>query len=370
MGNSHNIFGGLAAILMATSTAAWAEPANDGQEPAIYDLLVAEMNTGGKDHGAGMKNMAGMGHAMRPDMAPPQGVMGAMTPRQGRLMVGLSYMYMRMDGNRDGTKKVSTSDVLADFMVAPLEMDMHMIMGSAMYGITDDISAMLMIPYVRKEMDHVTGGGQEFTTKSDGLGDIRVGAGYNFALLPGHSVQLSAGLSLPTGSIDQIDDTPAANDAVLPYPMQIGSGTVDFLPGVTYRGRLNDFSWGAQFGATVRLGENSEDYALGNIYQGSLWGAVQWADWVSSSVRLLGEIEENVDGRDDRLNPAMVPTADPDLQGGERLQVGLGVNFMVPSGYFQGVGFSVEGLIPVYQNLDGPQLEQDFSVLVGLRKMF
>ena len=51
-------------------------------------------------------------------------------------MLSLQYMHMRMDGNRDGTDGVSTADVLAQFPVAPLNMDMDMVMAGAMYGIT------------------------------------------------------------------------------------------------------------------------------------------------------------------------------------------------------------------------------------------
>ena len=92
--------------------------------------------------------------------------------------------------------------------------------------------------------------------------------------------------------------------------------------------------------------------------------------WVSSSLRLKGEIEENIDGIDPRLNPALVPTVDPDRRGGNRVEIGLGLNFMIPSGPLQGVGLSVEGLVPVYQDLEGPQLERDYTLLIGLRKMF
>ena len=45
---------------------------------------------------------------------------------------------------------------------------------------------------------------------------------------------------------------------------------------------------------------------------------------MSSSSRLKGEIEENIDGVDPRLNPALVPTADPDRRGGNRVEIGLG----------------------------------------------
>ena len=315
----------------------------------------------------GMKGMAGM---MRPDMAPPVGVMGGMSPKQNSFMLALQYMQMRMDGNRDGTSDVSTAGVLSQFPVAPTDMDMYMLMGSAMYGITDDISVMAMAPYIWRSMDHVNRMGAEFTTDSDGIGDVRVVGGYDVFKTPGHTVKLTGGVSLPTGSTNQKDDTPAGPNQLLPYPMQNGSGTFDLLPGITYTGRSDYWSWGGQLGGVIRFGENSDDYRLGNAFQGSVWGARKWADWVSTSLRVTGETVGNIAGADPRLNPMMVPTADPDRRAGEFVSVGLGVNFLVPSGILQGLGLSVEGVLPVYQRLDGPQLERDYAFIVGLRKPF
>lgn len=314
--------------------------------------------------------MQGMGSMMRPDMAPPQGVAGGMSPRKGAIMPSLQYMRMRMDGNRDGTDDVGTSEVLSRFPVAPLDMDVDMLMGGVMYGVTDDISVMAMISYLWKSMDHVTRMGTEFNTGSEGFGDLRVIGGYDLYKSGGHTINLSGGLSFPTGSINERDDTPAGDDQLLPYPMQNGSGTFDLLPGITYTGRTDNWSWGGQFAAIVRLGENDEDYRLGNVYGASVWGARRWLDWLSSSVRLIGEVVEDIDGADPRLNPRQVPTADPDLRDGRFLSVGLGLNFLVPSGPVAGVRLSVEGILPLVQDLDGPQLERDYAILVGLRKAF
>ena len=320
--------------------------------------------------GMGSMPMEGMGSMMRPDMAPPQGLIGGMSPKQGAIMPVLQYMHMGMDGNRDGTDDVSTAEVLAKFPVAPLSMDVDMLMAGTMYGVTDNFSIMAMVPYIWKSMDHVTRMGVGFTTQTEGFGDLRLISGYDIYKTGGHTINLSAGLSVPTGSTDKRDDTPAGADQLLPYPMQIGSGTFDLLPGITYTGRSEDWSWGGQINAVVRLGENSDDYALGNIYNASIWGARRWTDWVSSSVRLTGEMIKDIDGADPRLNPLMVPTADPNLRAGDFLSMGLGLNFMVPSGPVAGTRLSVEGVIPVVQDLDGPQIERDYMVLVGLRKAF
>ncbi len=109
----------------------------------------------------------------------PIGVMGAHAHEQGDWMFSYRYMRMEMDGNRDGTDRVSTDEVLADYMIAPESMTMEMHMRGAMYGVNDNITVMAMLPYVRKDMDHVTRMGGEFTTRTSGLGDIKLSGLFN-----------------------------------------------------------------------------------------------------------------------------------------------------------------------------------------------
>ena len=62
-----------------------------------------------------------------------------------------------------------------------------------------------------------------------------------------------------------------------------------------------------------------------------------------------------ISGADPDLNPGIVPTADPDLRGGERLDLGVGVTFLVKQGQgSQGLRLALEGGLPIYQSLDGP----------------
>ncbi|GMQ95748.1 MAG: hypothetical protein BMS9Abin14_202 [Gammaproteobacteria bacterium] len=295
---------------------------------------------------------------------------GSMSPKAGELMPSLDYMRMRMDGNRDGTRDVSTAEVLSQYPVAPLSMDDDMLMAGLMYGITDDISVMAMVPYVWKSMDHVTRSGVDFTTKSEGIGDLRLIGGFDVLKNADRTLNLSAGLSFPSGSTDERDDTPSGANQLLPYPMQNGSGSIDVLPGITYVDRSKDWSWGGQFHAILRLGENDDNYTLGNVYGASVWGARRWVNWFSSSARLIGEVVENIDGADPRLNPAQAPTADPNLRAGNFLSLGLGFNFRVPSGSAKDLRLSVEGVIPVVQDLDGPQLEREYTILIELKKTF
>ena len=111
----------------------------------------------------------------RPDGHAPLGVMGDHTHGKGEVMVSYRYMLMDMDGNRDGTDSLSNAEVLQDFPVTPTNMTMEMHMLGIMYAPSDNLTLMTMIPYVFNNMDHVTRMGVEFTTESDGFGDIQLG---------------------------------------------------------------------------------------------------------------------------------------------------------------------------------------------------
>ncbi len=312
----------------------------------------------------------GQWNGSRPDGHAPIGVMGDHTHSAGEFMFSYRYMVMNMDGNRDDTDDLDPEDVLADFPVTPIDMTMEMHMFGAMYAPTGDLTLMAMLPYVAMEMDHITRSGVEFTTESSGFGDLPLSGLYNILDRDRQRLHLNLGVSIPTGSTNQKDDTPAGEDSILPYPMQIGSGTFDLLPGITYSNQSDRGSWGAQVLGTLRLGENSGNYTLGDRLQTSLWIARNWTDSFSTSLRLKGSTWGDIDGADPRLNPRMVPNADPSLRNGTRLDLGLGINLYAPEGDLQGARFALEFELPLYQDLDGPQLETDWMVTMGIQAVF
>ncbi|MCR9278283.1 MAG: hypothetical protein NXH85_09930 [Pseudomonadaceae bacterium] len=298
----------------------------------------------------------------RPDDHAPIGVMADHVHERGEWMLSYRYMDMLMESNYDGSAELAESEVLRSgtgrYMVAPTEMTMRMHMFGAMYAPSDKLTLMLMAPYVEYDMDHVTAMAGAFNTASNGLGDIKVSGLARVG--PG---VLRIGLSLPTGDLDARDDTPMGR-SVLPYPMQLSSGTVDLLLGYTAVAQSAGGSVGGQISAVLRAGENDESYRLGNSVEGSLWRTWRVADPVSLSTRARYLLWGDVEGADPRyamgLASNLVPTVDPDLRGGERFEVLVGINGLVA-----GHRLSAEIGVPVWQDLDGPQLGTAWSVTLG-----
>jgi len=328
-------------------------------------------------------------NGLRADNHAPIGVMGDHRHKQGEWMVSYRYMRMHMEDNRIDDSRVTPEEIAvlpnrfgapATLRVVPLEMTTHMHMLGGMYAPTDNVTLMAMTHYIDREMDHVTFAGGagttrlgEFTTNAKGLGDTKISALVGLHETSKHSFQLNAGLSLPTGSIEESDTvlTPGGGRSLLrlPYAMQLGSGTFDLTPGITYAGHDDQFGWGAQYMATLRMGRNSEDYSLGNKHQLSTWGSYAIKPAVSVSLRVTGETEGKIDGIDSQI-AAPVQTADPDNYGGERVNTSLGINTVIPDGALKGHRFSAELTLPVYQNLNGPQMERDNALMLGWQKSF
>ena len=308
-----------------------------------------------------------------PDDHAPIGVMGDHAHKAGEWMFSYRYGFMRMDGNRDGTDDLTSAEVLADFMVAPLDMTMEMHMFGLMYGATDRLTLMGMGSYVSKSMNHVTRMQREFEVETRGLGDTKL-----LGLLTVHDsgedggshrlrdkVHLNLGVSLPTGDTDKRGDTPAGENQKLPYPMQLGSGTYDPILAVTWVRKYSNWSMGLQSDCVLRFGENDEDYRLGNEYGATAWVAKNLNEYASLSLRVHGKIRDEIEGRDEELNPGMVPTARPDLSSRKTVKGFAGLNLYKPKGTLSGNRLAIEVGLPLYQDLDGPQLKNDYSFTIG-----
>jgi len=61
----------------------------------------------------------------------------------------------------------------------------------------------------------------------------------------------------------------------------------------------------------------------------------------------------------------MVPTADASLRSGSRVDALLGLNIQLTEGFTKGHRLAIEGGLPIYQHLDGPQLETDWLITAG-----
>ncbi|MEJ2112412.1 MAG: transporter [Flavobacteriaceae bacterium] len=312
----------------------------------------------------------------RPDGHAPISVMGDHTHGKGEFMISYRFMNMNMEGLKRGSDDEAFTNVLVPnggkYMVTPTEMPMQMHMLGVMYAPSNKITLVAMINYVSMEMSHLTGTGMVFETESSGFGDTRLAMLYKFYNKNRNQIHGQIGFSIPTGSIDNKDVTPASNgnEVILPYPMQIGSGTFDPELALTYLLQGEGWSFGSQLKGVLRFGENSNDYKLGNKYNLNNWFAVKAKDWLSFSARLEGAIVGEISGANPNLNPMMVTTADTNNSGGTFMNSGFGFNLYVPNGSLKNLRFGFEFATPLYQNVNGVQLKTKETITAGLQYAF
>ncbi len=334
--------------------------------------------------------LAGNAAPVRPDSHAPIGVMGDHVHNKGEWMISYRYMSMDMEDNLQGNDSISPEEIVttianpntgpATLRVVPVEMTTDMHMFGLMYAPSDKVTLMAMINYLEKDMDHVSFAGMAgtnrrglFTTESSGWGDTKLSALWSLYKSSGHKLHVNLGLSIPTGSIDERDAvlTPMGTRPTLrlPYAMQLGSGTYDLEPGVTYSGHTGKMAWGAQYRATLRLGENDEDYTWGDIHTITGWGSYRFTNWISASLRLSYRDEGRIDGMDTNI-AAPVQTADPDNYGGERVDLGIGVNLAGQSGALRNQRLALEYVTPLEQDVNGVQMEMQSMLTLGYQYSF
>ena len=259
------------------------------------------------------------------------------THAAGGFMVGYRYFRSEFSGLQKNGSGISTDVVFDDgFTAAPTAMSMDMHMLEIMYSPTDWLTLMVMPMYMEMDMtmqmgghsahgghghaEHGHGGHSASGTHdhgTSGWGDTNVSA--IFKLWSGEHQQLlgAIGVSIPTGSVDEKVDGRFTH-----YMMQLGSGTWDLTPSITYKGHAGKIFWGAQYLGAIRLEERNESgYRLGNVHQGTIWTGVDLCEWVNITGRALyrheGTLRHHYNGPHNHSSP-------PDLQanyGGNTLDL-------------------------------------------------
>ena len=305
--------------------------------------------------------------AARPDGHAPISVMGDHMHKMGEWMVSYRYMSMEMQGLLAGSKNISANDANSTFRfplgMLPKDMTMDMHMFGTMYAISNKWTLMAMVNYLDNEMSMQSA--MMGTIESKGISDIKLAGLYDLAQWDsGRRMHLKFGLNLPTGSIDE-----KHNGNILGYGMQLGSGTYDFEPAITYLGQTENYSYGAQLGGILRIGENDQDYTLGNRFEAALWGARKITDSLSASAKFDYSSQSEIDGSDSRLDTRNMMMASPGFQTGSQgrdiTTFGLGLNYYFQNNGLSGHRLAAEWETPIDQKVNGVQLELDSVWTLG-----
>lgn len=229
------------------------------------------------------------------------------------------------------------------------------------YGVTSDLALFGVLPYLDKDLDLTSPGGQRISRSTSGLGDARVFARYTLIQQDrrGSTFRVAPflGIELPTGDDDDRDSL-----GRLPQPLQSGSGSWDPSAGavVTYQTldyqidaqisyeantEANDFEFGDEFRFDTSLQYRLLPRELGAGVPGFLYGVIE--------TNLLHQAKNEIGGNRD---------AD---SGGTTLFLSPGLQYVTKK-------WIVEAIVqlPVIQDLGGAALEDDYTVRAGFRVNF
>ena len=307
-----------------------------------------------------MKNMS------RPDFVYPAGVKGGKNMMSKKLMFGYKFGTMEMKCCKDGTSSVDENFIKGlNFSMTPISMTMRMHMLSTMYAVNNKFSLMAMLPYIEKEMEmKMLSGmmmGKLHKTSSRGFGDLNLAALYKYS----KKSNIKVAISIPSGEFNEKDHNMSGVLKMMPYPMQIGSGTYDLILGYSFQEILDNWSYGAQLNMVTRFDYNSEGWKYGDRRELNLWASKPMSKNLSISFGFDIEHQENIQGRSS-FRMGTTPTWNEYFHSHLRLSSNFGINYKIPNSMSR-IGFQCG--TPIYRDVNGPQMDPDLKCNIGFSKM-
>jgi len=317
----------------------------------------------------------------------PLGVFGDSLPGAGNLLLTLSPQFVGNANSLIGTRYASPQQIVATtpwywgptipVRVVPIRRLDELQSLTLCYGVTKDISIVLSTGVIEKHIDLMTFYGTSgiiprgmANPGTESLQDSQLAGIWRVYQDPINRVQLNLGMSFPTGSDHDlaISFQPTGTWATVRafYGMQTGTGTFDVLPGILYGGYLGPWSWGLSYRARLPLGVNPEGYMWGNYQEANGWVGYSWVPGLTTTFRVSANIQDHIVGADPWV-VVKIQAADPNFYGGERIELFGGASLDGKLVGVPGVSLLVEGGVPVYQNLNGPQIAKAWQAMMGLR---
>lgn len=318
----------------------------------------------------------------------PIGVFGVDMPAAGKLTFSITPTIGNLSGIKMGTRTVSNEYIVSTVpfflnptqpvRIVPQNIAYRTQILALSYGVTKDLCVVLNAGAVEKSLEALVYQGARGIRPLarnypgiESLSDFSLSGVYRVYQDDVHRVQVSLGFTFPTGT-----NRGTFNDFILPngtvqnirgfYGMQAGTGTFDILPGVVYAGYLGQWSWGASYRGRFPLGPNPQGYLWGDLHELNGWGGYTWIPGLTTTFRASASLQGPIRGWDPEIRGAAVP-ANPLFYGGQRVELFGGGTI---SGKFIGYDnwtLGAEVGLPVYQNLNGPQIMKNWQASMQLK---
>lgn len=313
---------------------------------------------------------------LRPESHAPAGVMSDHLHPKGEWMLGYRYLTDEYRGLYKGSRRITPEEAgMAGYSMVGKSMSMEMHMLDIMYAVSDRVTLMFMPMYMSMDMTMESagsmqmagmghdmamgghmGGAMTHSHGTSGWGDTNLSALIRLYESNGHSLHMTMGVTAPTGAVDKRKP----NGLYEHYGMQLGSGTWDLVPNLTYTVYREKVSWGVQLGGTWRLeSANDSGFSFGDEIFASSWVGYRVAPWLSASLRLTYQHEDPLSGEYNAPYPDKSPGDYIENYGGESITAGFGFNTVVRQGVLVGVRVGLEWESRIDESYNGIQLGAD-----------
>lgn len=303
------------------------------------------------------------------------------------------YSDVYFEGYRDGSEPLSVEDVLfrpgeartaENFPVVPTKMEQRVHLVDVSHDVAPGWRVSARVPWVQQRTNHVSivPGFDTFDIETSGFGDISLLVTRMSQARADRTSSVAAGITLPTGSIEERGETPRGPGLmIVPYSMQIGSGTTDLLAGLSLGGvraelgRLGQASWTVSTQARLRMGANERGYRLGHQLTTELQlGTRPWAR-VWPLAGLTWAMSGRIVGEDSSLTipgpfPYPAPVTNPSLYGGTIVNARVGVEIPLsiqPGRASARTSLTIQAARRVYAWLYGPQPPESWRFIAAWR---
>ena len=209
------------------------------------------------------------------------------------------------------------------------------------------------LPYIDRDHSTLVDPDTEVSTShASGLGDVRLLGRYQLMSTHSQNFSVQLGLKLPTGQFRQTFAAGPQAGTLLDRGLQLGTGTTDALVGASYFTRFNE-RFGAFASALLDQPLAQRDDFIPSSSLGLNAGLrLLTTGWLSPQLQINSRL-------DSREHGAMADTANSGgtflyLSPGATMEIGERVNAYV---FFQ---------LPIYQNVNGLQLEPKWLLSTGL----
>jgi hypothetical protein len=281
--------------------------------------------------------------------------------------IRMNVRYTLLNSVYEGTKKIANPGAKEEYWTTEF---------TGFYGITEDLLLLAAVPIKNNKLDghlhvHSDGDVEVHPDKGDqsGLGDIAVLGRYTF--IKEHTIDTTTtlaallGVKLPTGKTDG-KTTDGAD--YLDSHQQLGTGSLDFLAGISFAYAVDRFSVSANLLDAIptegKAGDVTHQY--GNILNYDITPKYR----VYPSVFDLSEpghqtflalgINGELKGREKNGG------AEDKNSGGHTIYLSPGIQVVAPPHWV----FELTYGNPVYHNLDGKQLGEDYKINLGIAYIF